>query len=145
MKKIMTIFTYCIRTITSKDSPPKWSPSINKHFVKFTLHKNRIIVTGPFGWILFFLWNWLLNCINFSKLIFCKEFLKSIHRINTQCMKQLIFPSTLICLSVFSSSYCHYTEHFYLMNLIWWISNCWILNYFYRLVYLLSKICRLKI
>ena len=58
MKKIMTIFTYCIRTITSKDSPPKWSPSINKHFVEFTLHKNRIIVTGPFGWILFFLWNW---------------------------------------------------------------------------------------
>ena len=54
MKKIMTIFTYCIRTITSKDSPPKWSPSINKHFVKFTLHKNCIIVTGAFGSILVF-------------------------------------------------------------------------------------------
>ena len=37
----------------------------------------------------------------------------------TQCMKQHIFPSTLFRLSVFSSKYCHYTEHFYLMNLIW--------------------------
>ena len=50
----MIIFTYCIRTISSKDSPPKWSPSINKHFVKFTLHKNCIIVTGAFGSILVF-------------------------------------------------------------------------------------------
>ena len=63
----------------------------------------------------------------------------------SQWLKQHLFPSTLIRLSVFSSNYCHYTEHFNLTYLILYSFNCVILNYFYWLANLLLNICRLNI
>ena len=63
----------------------------------------------------------------------------------TQCLKQHLFPSTLIRLSVFSSNYCHCTEQLYLTNLIWYLFNCLISNYFYKLLNVLLKIYTINI